>query len=308
MTMNLSQSRIQDPILTTVLQGYSNPTFIGENLFPRVPVQVSGGRVIQFGKEAFMAYNTQRAPGSDTKRITFGYSGVQFALENHALDAVVPREWLRDVAVQPGIDLGSRAVRLTGRALQLELEIQQALIATTLANYDASHKVTLAGATKWSIGTGNPKTDIDNAREAIRSTVGVYPNVLVLSPVAYNAMRNNTNIVSRFQYVSADSITPDMLGRLLDIPKVLVGKAIKSDDSGVFTDIWGNNAILAYVPEVPQVVEEPSYGYTYTMDGHPLVEVPYWDPKAKSWIYGTAFERLPVLTGMTAGYIIQNPN
>ena len=306
MTMNLGLSRIQDPILTSVLQGYANPTFIGENLFPRVPVQVSGGRVIQFGKEAFMAYNSQRAPGTDTKRITFGYSGVAFALENHALDAVVPREWMRDVAVQPGIDLGTRAIRLTGRSLQLELEIQQAGIATNAANYDAGHKVALSAGTKWS-STGTPKTDIDAAREAIRTTTGVYPNRLVLSPLAYNALRNNTNIVNRFQYVSADSITPAMLANLLDIDQVLVGKAIKADDAGVFTDVWGNNAILAYVPDVPQVIEEPSYGYTYTMDGHPLVEVPYWDPKAKSWIYGTAFERVPVLTGMTAGYLIQTP-
>ena len=306
MTMNLGQSRIQDPILTSVLQGYANPTFIGESLFPRVPVQVSGGRVIQFGKEAFMAYNSQRAPGADTKRITFGYSGVPFALENHALDAVVPREWMRDVAIQPGIDLGTRAIRLTGRSLQLELEIQQAGIATLATNYDANHKVALAGATKWS-STGTPKTDIDAAREAIRTTTGVYPNRLILSPLGYNALRNNVNIVNRFQYVSADSITPAMLGNLLDIDQVLVGKGIKSDDTGVFTDVWGNNAILAYVPDVPQVIEEPSYGYTYTMDGHPLVEVPYWDPKAKSWIYGTAFERVPVLTGMTAGFLIQNP-
>lgn len=307
MTMNLSTSRIQDPILTSVLQGYSNPTFIGENLFPRVPVQVSGGRVIQFGKEAFMAYNTQRAPGTDTKRITFGYSGVPFALENHALDAVVPREWLRDAAVQPGVDLGSRAVRLTGRALQLELEIQQATIATNAANYDAQHKVVLAGGTKWS-STGTPKTDIDNAREAIRSSCGVYPNIMGISAVGFNALRNNANIVTRFQYVSADSITAEMLAKLLDIDKIVVGKAIKADDAGVFTDVWGNNAVLAYVPDVPQAIEEPSYGYTYTMDGHPLVEVPYWDPKAKSWIYGTAFERAAVLTGMTAGYLIQNPN
>jgi hypothetical protein len=308
MTMNLAQSRIQDPILTKVLLGYQNQTFVAESLFPRVPVLISGGRVIQFGKEAFQAYNTLRAPGSDTKRITFGYQGIPYALENHALDAVVPREWLRDVAIQPGIDLATRAINLTARVLELELEVQAATLATNAANYDANHKLALAGATKWSASTGTPKTDIDNAREAIRSTTGMYPNVLQLSPVAFNALRNNPNIESRFQYTSAQSITAEMLATLLDIPQVTVGKAVKSDDSGTFTDVWGNNAILAYVPAVAASIEEPSYGYTYTMEWHPLVEKPYWDERSKSWIYGTAYERIPVLTGITSGFLIQNPN
>jgi hypothetical protein len=39
-----------------------------------------------------------------------------------------------------------------------------------------------------------------------------------------------------------------------------------------------------------------------------MVETPYWDPKAKSWVYGTTMERAPQLTGITAGYLLQNPN
>ena len=80
-------------------------------------------------------------------------------------------------------------------------------------------------------------------------------------------------------------------------------------DDDTFSDIWGNNAVLAYVaPEGMAAVPTPSYGYTYTMEGHPLVEQPYWENGSKSWIYGTTMERSPVLTGMAAGYLFQNPN
>ena len=37
-----------------------------------------------------------------------------------------------------------------------------------------------------------------------------------------------------------------------------------------------------------------------------MVEVPYYDNNAKSWIYGVGYERAPQLTGITAGFLIQN--
>jgi hypothetical protein len=308
MTMNLSGVRVVDPILTTVVQGYRLPGLIGENLFPRVPVGVAGGKVLQFGKEAFLSYNTQRAPGAATKRITFGYLGQPYALENHGAEAPVPREWLRDAKVTPGVDLGTRATNLVMRVILKSLEAQQAGLATNAANYDANHKLALSGSTKWSASTGTPKADIEAGKEAIRTTCGLRPNVLALSAVAFKALKENPNVISRFQYVSKDSITPEMIANLFDVAKVVVGDDITADDSGNFTDVWGNNAILAYVPPVPSTLEEPSYGYTYTMEGHPLVEVPYYDNNAKSWVYGVGFERIPVLTGLLSGFLIQNPN
>ncbi|CAK0772392.1 hypothetical protein WCLP8_4870007 [uncultured Gammaproteobacteria bacterium] len=54
-------------------------------------------------------------------------------------------------------------------------------------------------------------------------------------------------------------------------------------------------------------MEEPSYGYTYTMKGHPMVEAPYYDNNKRSTIYGVTFERKPVLTGQCAGFLINAP-
>lgn len=308
MTMNQAGVRVVDPILSTVVQGFRLPGLIGEALFPRVPVGVAGGKVLQFGKEAFQAYNTQRAPGTGTKRVTFGYLGQPYALENHALEAPVPREWMRDAKAIPGVDLGTRATNLTMRVNLKSLEAQQAALAINAANYDANHKLVLAGATKWSAATGTPKADIEAAKEAIRATTGMRPNVAAFSALGFKALKENPSVIDRFKYVSKDSITAEMIASLFDLQKVVVGDDISADDAGTFTDTWGNNAILAYVPPVPSTMEEPSYGYTYVMEGHPLVEVPYWDANAKSWIYGVSFERVPVLTGLLSGFLIQNPN
>ena len=60
--MNASQVRVIDPILSNVALGFKNSSFIGTGVAPIVPVSISGGQVLQFGKEAFQAFNLRRAP------------------------------------------------------------------------------------------------------------------------------------------------------------------------------------------------------------------------------------------------------
>jgi len=305
MGMNAAATRIINPILSTYVQGYQQADLVGDTLFPRVPVEISGGQILEFGKESFKLYSARRAPGAGTKRISFGYLGKPFSLLNDSLEAPVPREFLRDAKVMPGIDLGQRAVSLVMRSLLLGLEVAQATLATDAAQYDANHKVTLAGTSKWSDPASDPIAQMDTYKEAIRSTVGIRPNTLLLSAQAFSAAKTNAKIRAQFQYTNPDSITLEMLKRVFDVQKIVVGEAITSDDAGVISDVWGNNAVLAYVPDSPSGMEQPSYGYTYTMQGHPLVEEPYYDNNAKSWIYGVSFERAPVLSGITSGYLIQ---
>lgn len=303
--LNAAATRVINPILSTYVQGYRQADLVGDTLFPRVPVEISGGQILEFGKEHFKLYNSRRAPGSGTKRISFGYLGKPFALLNDALEAPVPREFLRDAAIVPGIDLGQRAVSTVMRSLLLGLESAQATLATDAAQYDANHKVTLAGTSKWSDPASDPISQMDTYKEAIRSSVGIRPNTLLLSAQAFSAAKTNAKIRAQFQYTNPDSVTLEMLKRVFDVQRIAVGEAVVSDDAGVVTDVWGNNAILAYVPDSPSGMEQPSYGYTYTLTGHPLVEEPYYDNNAKSWIYGVGFERVPVLSGITSGYLIQ---
>lgn len=304
--MNSSQIQVIDPILTTVVQGYMPPDLVGSALFPRVPVQTTGGQVLEFGKEAFKQYATRRAPGTATKRITFGYLGKHYSLENHSLEAPVPREFMRDASKVPGIDLGSRATKLVMNVHLLELEIQAASIALNVANYDINHLLTLSGSSKWTDSSAEPGKDVGAAREAIRSSCGLYPNLMLISAKVFEGLRDNPQVQERFKYTGRDSITADMIARMWNLERIVVGGAVTSDDAGNMSDVWGMGAVLAYVPTAPMGAEQPSYGYTYTMEGHPLVEVPYWDNNAKSWIYGVSMERVPVLSGIVSGFLIQN--
>ena len=125
----LAQTRVVDPILSEHARGYRRPGNVARALFPLAPVNQYGGKVIQFGKEAFRLYNAKRAPGSNVKRIDFGYEGAPYAIVPSALEAKVPWERMKDASAVPGINLATRATNLVLSALQLAQEYDSAQLA-----------------------------------------------------------------------------------------------------------------------------------------------------------------------------------
>ncbi|CAO3434175.1 major capsid protein [Azospirillum doebereinerae] len=309
--MTTDQARVVDMVLTNHVRGYTNAQFVGGSLFPRVPVPTRGGQAIEFGVEAFYRYAARRAPGANVAQIDFGYEGKPYKLVQDALDARVPREHLQDASKVPGIDLGMRATNVVMKALSLALEIEQAQIATDAANYEADHKLIVGAGGKWTDPASDPIKQIEDGIEVVRASTGLYPNVLTLAPKPYKAFKSHPKVLERFKGISADALTPAKIAALLDIASVQVGAAVVADAPAAgqrpsFTDVWGAHAVLACVPSAPEGREEPSFGYTYALDGNPYVEQPYWVQERRSWLYGVTYERVPVLTGMAAGYLIHN--
>ena len=307
----LAQSRVIDPILTTHAQGYQRPGNVGLHLFPTVVVPAYAGQVLEFGKEAFRRYNTQRAPGAATKRITFGYAGKPYAIIPNALEAVVPNENRTDAAAVPGIDLAGDAVDVVLDAMELSHEYACADIARNAANYDNDHKVALVGANRWTGGSADPSKDIAAAKNAIRESIGIRPNTVILSATAFAALEFSEDIIGRLKYTGRDAVSTDILAKLWNVQQVIVGEAVgSSGQNDAFSDVWGDDVIVAYVAPANgsnrRNRAQPSYGYTYSIGGHPLVRTPYEDRNANSWIYPVSADRAPVLSGMTAGYLIQN--
>lgn len=307
MAMNNQQVRVIDPILSNVAQGYTHPEHVGFALFPRVPVKQRGGQIIEFGRDSFKRYNTRRAPGSSTKRLQFGYEGKPFALVQDALEGKVPWEHMQDANQVPGIDLGTESTNEVMNILSLALEIEQAEIATNAANYGADHKVTLSGTDRWTDDASDPAKQIREYREAVRAAIGIRPNIMEVSAAGFNALCEHPKVLERFKYTSSDSVTADMLAKLFNLRRIVVGEAVyMNEGSSAMVDVWGNAAVLAYVPDQISSRRQPSFGYTYALEGHPIVEEPYNDRNAKSWIYPVTYERTPVLSGIESGFLIQD--
>ncbi|WP_368565498.1 hypothetical protein [Pseudoxanthomonas sp. UTMC 1351] len=306
-----AQSRVLDPILSEHARGYVRPGNVAKKLFPVAFVKAYGGQVLEFGKEAFRRYNSKRAPGSATKRITFGYAGKPYAIVPKSLEALVPEENQNDALQVPGVDLAADSVDVVLDVQELEHECECADIARNPANYDVNHLNVLVGPNRWTGANGDPTADIAAAKEAVRKSIGVRPNIVVLSATAFAACEFNPKILERIKYTGRDSVTTEILAKLWNIKEVVVAEAVSaSGQNDDFGDVWGDDVIVAYVsPEQSngrRSTAKPSYGYTYAITGMPSVNQPYYENNIKSWVYPVSNDATPVLSGMTAGYLIQN--
>ncbi|MGI1671986.1 MAG: major capsid protein [Neptuniibacter sp.] len=304
--MNRSQSRVVDPVLSAVASGYKNATYVGTTLMPIISCPKSGIRLMKFGKEAFIKYNMRRAPGAKTATVQYGYAADPVALVQDALNGKVPREWLRDSADIPGVDLGKTAINTVMNSMHLGLEIEIAELAVDANNYGANNKIVLSGTDKWTSPDSKLKQQMNSYREAIRAQIGVYPNKCIMTPTDFNACTEHPEVKDKFKYTSSESVTPALLAKFFELEELEVGKSVWTpDENTAMTDCW-SSTVLAYVPSVGErSMGVPSYGYTYVLDSHPMVEEAYFDKDSKSWIYPAEFERRPYQTGMEAGFLIQ---
>jgi hypothetical protein len=308
--LNQRTAAVVDPILSTHARGYTNSEFMASALFPSVVVPNRSMKVLQFDKSAFRLVNTRRAPGTKKKRIQPGYGADPISLVQDALEGVVPEEHLEEAGSVPGLDLGQGAIEQVLDITGLGLEYDSAKMARDPANYSASNKVALVGSSRWRSPDSDPEGDVADAMEVIRRNIGRYPNVLGLGPSAGAAAKRHPKIKDHFKYTGRESITEEMLAAFFDVKRVVIGKAVylpetASDDEPAL-DVWGDDAILAYVPEKGNNFRVPSYGYTYELKGYPHVQAPYWDDTTDSWVYPAKFERRPYLVGAEAGFLFQN--
>lgn len=311
--LTLAQARVINPVLTSVAQGIKQNSLVGEFLFPRVPVQLRAGNIITFGREDFMQYSgLVRGPGAATKRVQFGYSNSAYALVDYSLEGALPIENMQESMADANgfsIDGASMAIRKVQAILNLRLEIAQATLATTLGNYPAANRTTLSGTAQWSdyTGTSSPAAVIETGKEAVRAAIGKRPNTLVLGPITFARLRQHPQIVDRTKYTTSGSITTEFLAQFFGVDRVIVADGVQATDAGVLSDIWGKHAILAYT-ETASLADmgTPTFGYTYNLDGYPVVEEPYYERNTKTWYFPVTRSEAPVIAASSAGYFIQN--
>ena len=157
------------------------------------------------------------------------------------------------------------------------------------------------------------RSDIRGAIDVIRQKIGKRPNTLTLSAVAKTSVVSNAEVRSYLPSTQMGPARMEQLKEIFEVDKIIVGDAIWTDENDVGKDIWGNNAVLAYVPVMGGAggsdisLAEPAFGFTSVLDGHPFAETPYYDPPTKSWVYGATFERRANVAYNTAAFLFQNP-
>lgn len=304
----LEDLRIVDPVLTTLARGYSNAQLVADALFPFAVVEKEAGKIPQFGKEAFKIYNTERALRAKSNRISpEGMTPLDFVCDEHDLEYPIDyRE--SEEAMFPLEEHGAMVVT---EGIRVRHEKKCADLAQTLGNYPTGNKVTLAGASQFTNAASDPIGVIEDAKEAVRGKIGKRPNVIVIGALAFKALKNHAQLLERIKYSMTGVVTSELMKQIFGIGNIVVGEAVYASDAGVFSDIWSDNCILAYVPGASAQGErtpyEPSFAYTLRKRGKPEIDKRDEEGGKLRLIRNTDIF-IPKIVGAEAGYIINDTN
>lgn len=303
----LQKKRVVDPVLTNIARGFKNAAHIATNLFPIVNVSKEGGKIPQFTKEAFKVYNTERAIRAKSNRINpEDREEIDFVLTEHDLEYPIDyREQEEDI-----FPSRLHATNVVTDGISLRLEKLAADIAQNLSTYPAGNKVTLASGNKFTNTSSDPFVVFDTAKEAVRTKIAQRPNVCVIGASAYFALKNHPAILDRIKYTQTAVMTPALLKGLLDFDELYVGDSVYATDAGLFTDIWSDNVVIAYVPksnpDAPRSYYEPAFAYTLRKKNNPVVDS--YTEGGKVEIIRNTDIFIPKVVGSDAGYLINDTN
>ncbi|MBN2544578.1 MAG: hypothetical protein JXB50_02195 [Spirochaetes bacterium] len=300
----------QSPVLTKIAYDYKFPQLVGFKLFPIINHPLDAGQIAKF-KNGIIVGDTRRAYGARGSRVLDKAADfVPFKIDERTLERPMDdREWKN--ALEP---MKTKILSQTGKLkrlqnnLGLEMESKQATLATTLANFASTSRITLSGTSQFSDYTNSdPVGVIETAKEAISLATGCEPYecVIHMSYAVYKKLKLHTKLLAMLSANNIKVITLDLMVTLLGVKGITVGREKIIDQEGATVTLWGKDLVVAYVPENIQSLDDPSFGATIRQDGYPIVDS-YRDEAATSDIvrYRDALE--PVIISNVSGYLVKD--
>lgn len=266
--MPLLNQVYRDPILSDISIRYRNTKFIGEQVFPTLPVDKATNYVFTFDQTNLRKpVSTYRTGYARANRIDYGLTQVPIpALREASLEIGVTDD-VKDMyqaPLQPMINATNTV------AEQLLIEKEAAVIAA-LTSAQITQTTIYTSTNQWnnylSGGTSNPLLDVQSASTSILTASLQTPNTMVMGRQVYDALLNHPQILDRIKYTNV--ATPGQVRQLLadffQVEQVLVGESVvNTAGAGLAASLsllWGKHAWLMYINTAP-AIESITAGYT----------------------------------------------
>lgn len=302
---DLAKLRVQDPVLTQLAQGYYNHELVGETLMPVVEIDKEAGKIPTFGRLAFRLPSTVRnLRGTSNRLEPEDIGSIDVALEEHDVEyAIDYRE--ENEAI---FSLRQFALNTTQDVIALGREKAIADLAQNEASYESTNKVVLSGESQFSHAKSDPFKVFDEAKRAIKRSIGRKANVCVIAGDVWQVLKQHPKVIEKIQYVQTGIVTPEIFAKLIDVDSVKIAEAVYEEGSAL-KDIWTDSVVLAYVSSRGAgkngSVYEPSYGYSVRRRGGLFVDK-YAENGGKLEVIRCTDIYRPHLVGKPAGYLIKD--
>jgi hypothetical protein len=274
MHMTPQQAHIDVPLSRMCLQAFRRGTYVGTRLFPTVPVQKQSDVYYTIDKATWMRLPSTalRAPKTRPRRIEFNTSTDRYFADNYALAGENAHEALAN-ADSP-IQLRQRTgVKVVGDLAGVQ-ELRIAQKVTSISNIGSG--VLLTGTAKWSdYGNSDPISDITTGHAFIRNNTGIRANTLLLDYDTHEIIRRHPVLLDMYKYTQGGFVTDEEIKLCFKVTELIVADAIRNvapeGQAASMSNIWGNNALLAYVDRSAPGMETATLGlgFEWTPAGIP---------------------------------------
>lgn len=281
-------------ISVAYLQDASN--FIADKVFPTIPVKRQSDIFYQYNKADFMRDEAQvRGAGTESAGGDYGVEAQDpYYCRKHSFHKDVTEEERANYD-QP-LDADQDATDFISQKMLIRREMEWAskFFKTGVWGTEIEGAATAAAATEstnqkvvfFNLATSDPIKVITEAGIAQAEETGYKPNTLVLSPYAFNALKNHEDILDRIKYTQKGIVTADLLATLFEVDRVLVAYGVVNTAAKGATEnvgfIMGKHALLCYANPKP-ALKKPSAGYIFA-----------WTGLEGSGAYGNRIVRLPM--------------
>lgn len=260
-----------DQMLTNMSIGYSNLTYIADQIFPILYVNKQSDIVPKYDQSHWFRDGARlRMPRSKSEGGGWSVDKTQtyFCPRYSFRDEISDEE--RANADGPFQNLEQDAVDFVTDKVAMRREIA---FATDFFKTGVWGNDDTGGTdfTVWSdYGASSPLTDFTSYEDEIEARIGRAPNTVVLGKQVWNQLKWHPDLIDTIKYTQRGTVSVDLAASLFEIPKLLIGRAIYTTDpegtaeaSVTYTRIWGKNALFLYVPDRPSL-KQPAAGYTFS--------------------------------------------
>lgn len=308
-TSRIDDLRIVDPVLTSIAQGFENSSYIAEKLFPTVKVSKLKGKIPVFGKDAFVIRATERAIRASSNRIMpSDFEMITFNTQERDIETAI--DYLEEEESPDYFRYEQRVTKNLVDILKLGKEKEAADLAQNENNYSVDMYDTLTSDTAFSNyeSITNPLDILKDAMNTVRNKISRYPNTMVIGISAFDKLMNHPMLTELVKYSGLAKLNKNILEQILNIDEIHVGTAVYSADGEVFSDVWADNVILAYVDKTTKQKRSeynPSFGYTLQRDGKPEIDT-YYENGGKLKVIRNTDNYGVFITSGDAAYLIKN--
>lgn len=253
-------------ILERFAMNYPKQARFGYELMPLYEAETAreSYKIAHLGADHLQLEDFRRAYGEHAKRTQHHIQQwIDITVHRYTVESSVDRSELIGSSDIPQSSLLMRETRMRNAydKMRNSIEAEQVKDILDETKY-GTHCAVPKGTDLWGDKASDPIAQIEAARTQIKNGIGLYPNKCVISDTVWQTLKYKSNLIQRLPSTSLKAgITPEDFAKIIAVDKVVIADNMYQIDN-TLTYTWGNNVVLAYVPQTIYSLEELSFGIT----------------------------------------------